>query len=261
MRSKGFTLFELLVAMALVGLIFTAFLQVFTGTLSQSTLTSARSDLLKEGQIAVQVMASKLQEACYVYPNGKTLRMADSGYSTQNLGGGYDWTVGNDPILAMLLPPDPNSANPDSYRFIAYYPLLRGFYNSNAGSSLQLESDPANDNVWVLMEYRRNLDSAITPGNFASPPGSPASCATLAQGLTNADLQGGTARILVDYVSPQNDLFSTNDNPTDPNDAPTAATLNLRMQRSVQGKSLSVAGGGSGLSVRVFPRNLSVLSP
>ncbi|MBI5811243.1 MAG: type II secretion system protein, partial [Meiothermus silvanus] len=30
MRSKGFTLFELLVAMALVGLIFTAFLQVFT---------------------------------------------------------------------------------------------------------------------------------------------------------------------------------------------------------------------------------------
>jgi len=258
MRSKGFTLFELLVAMALVGLIFTAFLQVFTGTLSQSTLTSARSDLLKEGQIAVQVMASKLQEACYVYPNGKTLRMADSGYSTQNLGGGYNWTVGNDPILAMLLPPDPNSANPDSYRFIAYYPLLRGFYNSNAGSSLQLESDPANDNVWVLMEYRRNLDPSLKPSNFAS---SPASCAALAGGLTNADIQGGTARILVDYVSPQNDLFSTNDNPTDPNDAPTAATLNLRMQRSVQGKSLSVAGGGSGLSVRVFPRNLSVLSP
>lgn len=257
MRSKGFTLFELLVAMALVGLIFTAFLQVFTGTLSQSTLTSARSDLLKEGQIAVQVMASKLQEACYVYPNGKTLRMADSGYSTQNLGGGYDWTVGNDPILAMLLPPDPNSANPDSYRFIAYYPLLRGFYNSNAGSSLQLESDPANDNVWVLMEYRRNLASSLTPGSFASPTGSPASCATLAGGLTNADIQGGTARILVDYVEPESGSYRL----FDVSNAPTSATLNLRMQRSVQGRNISIAGGGSGLTVRVFPRNLTVLAP
>lgn len=250
--------------MALVGLIFAAFLQVFTGTLSQSTLTSARAELLKEGQVAVQVMASRLQEACYVYASGRTLRMANSGYSTQKPDGSYDWTVGTDPILAMILPPNPQSANPDSYRFYAYYPLQRSFYNSNAGASLQLEPDSANDNVWVLMEYRRNIDPDITPGDFATPAGSAASCATLAQGLTNADIQGGTARVMVDYIEPENglyNLFTVNDDPADPNDAPTAATLNLRMQRTVQGQNLSVAGDGNGLTVRVFPRNLTVLAP
>lgn len=252
MRNKGFTLLELLVAMALVGLIFAAFLQVFTGTLSQSTLTSARAELLKEGQIAVQVMASRLQEACYLYPSGSVVRMANSGYSTQKPDGSYDWTVGTDPILAMILPPNPESANPDSYRFYAYYPLGRGFYNRNAGASLQLEPDAANDGVWVLMEYRRNLDPTLTPGRLAT-------CATLAQRLTNPDLQGGTARVLVDYTQPEGGiyrLFTVN-----PANAPTAATLNLRMQRAVQGQNLSVGGGGNGLTVRVFPRNLTVLAP
>lgn len=279
-RSHGFTLLEVLVALLLTGIIFAAFLQVFTGTLQQSSQVSAKSELLKEGQIALQVMASRLQEACYVYPPQSTLQLANSGYTTKNpIKGNYQWTVGTDPIVAMVLPPEVpgNTDNCDNnntqfcYRFYAYYPILRSDYTSSADNDINIGADGGNDNqTWVLMQYLRYFTNGQTPTIAAT--GIPATCSNLVNNnITPTDLQGGVAALLTDYVQPSTttptySLFtyplipSTATPSTTPsmvvnsfernpgwNNTPstssaTSVTLNLRMLRNMRGQTLRATG-------------------
>lgn len=266
MRHKlGFTLLEILIALGILGVLSVIFLQVFMNTLSTTTRINARNSLINEGQLAMRVISSRLQEACYVYPQGSTITLASSGWTTQKTigGSGYSWVVGTDPIVAMLLPPEPGS---NEYRFFAYFAMTRAFYQSKASTSEQLEIDTQNTDALVLMEYRANIDGSLSLSTGQT-------CQILAANLsggtnttdpstipTNLPLQPltGSRRgiILVDYVQPSSTLFTV---PTTAAGASAPSVgINLSFRKQVQGKILEVNGSSTnGLSITVFPRNLN----
>ena len=247
----GFTLLELLIALAIMGVIMLAFTQLFGGSLRASSDISARNELLSEGQIAQQLIASRLRQASYIYPPGSSFTLTNTVRTRNTLRGSQSWTVGTDPILAMVAPPKGASspgvttcnsdtqANKDMcFMFYAYYPLRRGTFMDAVDAKYAPEPDPANDDVWLLMEYRQHIyDNVNRQGNrLANPPG---------EGAVLAALGGSTAQILVDYVQPTLEprLFAMR--------ADGSVEFNLQMRRKQWGRRLELPP----LSVRVYPRN------
>ncbi len=107
--------------------------------------------------------------------NFSKFTLAASGPTTErpDVSGSRTWEVGetkNAPILAMISAPrDPTKACSDTntanqakgcYYFVAYYPVLRSKVTGT--TSDKLEPSSANDNQWVLMEYREQIDDHIT---------------------------------------------------------------------------------------------------
>ncbi len=242
-RNYGFTLIEVLVALAVLGIVALAYTQTFTNTLQLSSDANGKSTLLLEAQLAQQVMASKLQQACYVYPSGTLLQfVTSSDWSTKNTISGANnqqWTVGTDPVLAMILPP---LASGTQYRFFAYYAMTRASYVNNAPSVLGLDAEAANDSqTWVLMEYRANFTAGLS-----------ATAVLTDTSYRNASPAG---RLLVDRVQP------TTSSPTYTMFAydPTAntATLQTAMLQTVAGRALKLTDlNGSALKVVINPRNM-----
>ncbi|MEY4529318.1 MAG: hypothetical protein RLZZ156_39 [Deinococcota bacterium] len=84
------------------------------------------------------------------------------------------WDVGlaTAPMLAMIVAPrrpgqgacDGTGGSAEKaiscYQFVAYYPVRRSAVTAT-GSADKLDSDSDNNNQWVLMEYRENLDDII----------------------------------------------------------------------------------------------------
>jgi prepilin-type N-terminal cleavage/methylation domain-containing protein len=101
--------------------------------------------------------------------SGNTTKRPDTGNRT--------WTPGENaaPILAMIVAPRrPGTGScmgstdaersRSCYQFVAYYPVKRSDVTRASGStsSEQLDTDPDNQNQWVLMEYRRNLSVVMS---------------------------------------------------------------------------------------------------
>jgi hypothetical protein len=90
--------------------------------------------------------------------------------------GASTWEVGfgntASPILAMIVAPRVTSSvcgtgnTASCYQFVAYYPVLRSQVSRTAtnNSRERLDSNPSNDAMWVLMEYRRSLSVAFNVG-------------------------------------------------------------------------------------------------
>lgn len=241
-RTHGFTLIEILVALAVLGVVALAYTQTFANTLQLSSDANGKSGLLIEAQIAQQVMASKVQQACYVYPSGTTLQfVTSSDWSTKDTISGANnqqWTVGTDPVLAMILPRDSGG----QYRFFAYYAMKRADYVANAPSALGLDAEAANDNqTWVLMEYRANFTTAGLTGTTVIADTS----------YQNASPKG---RLLVDRVqptstSPSYTMFAYNATTN-------TAGLQIAMLQTVSGRALKLTDlNGAALQVLVNPRN------
>jgi prepilin-type N-terminal cleavage/methylation domain-containing protein len=108
--------------------------------------------------------------------SGPTTERPDSG--TLDASNPRTWQVGiskNSPILAMISAPrDPTKACSDTdtsnqakgcYYFVAYYPVLRSKVTGT--SSDKLEPSSANNNQWVLMEYREQIDDNITSAGYS----------------------------------------------------------------------------------------------
>ena len=260
MRGKGFTLIEILVALAVMAVLMLAFVRFFSGTLRTAASLQAQNELLNEGQLAHHLIVSRIKEAWYVWPPGSVLRLANSGWTTENsLRGGQDWTVGPT-FLAMILPPEQDqtrcSANDRGcFRFFAYYPMKRSFYLAHASPVEALEPDPRNDRkVWVLMEYR----AYYKPGR---------NCPVKPSGKPNPGIKayrGNRGRLLVDYVQPLADpwdpgynypaLFSF----TASRGKVQAVTVSLRFAREVRGQVYRVPASKGPFSITVEPRNLGV---
>ena len=280
--SSGMTLVEMLVAMAILSVLMLAFTQVFGSSLRASAEINARNELISEGQIAQQLIASRLQSAYHIYPNGTTLKLTAGGTTTPNTirtGAGQGWTVGTDPFVAMLVPPTmlpapaagataqcpANSASPsvkDSnkqfcFTFYAYYPIRRGTLIASNPTSAP-PADSTNESVWILMEYRANIYDGVDRSidRLAFPP------------TTSTLYTGRTGTMLVDYVQPQTldptyKMFnmclpkvSTTGCPTGTNTAdPSWVNLSLHLLQNRAGKPFKAPTGTAPLSTRVYPRN------
>ena len=231
--NRGFTLVEMLVSIAILGILMLAFTQIFGGSLRASGQINGRNELISEGQIAQQLIASRLQSAYFVYPAGTVLQFTTSGDLARNTvrsGAGYTWTVNTDPIVALIVPPRDTGTCPSSagagtmdacFTFYAYYPVLRGVLTNplSPNNASAPNSDSQNDSAWILMEYKANLLDGIT-----RDPSSPLDCTGVTTGTRSGpdylscppvpetvrangtavqpNIRGQAARMLIDYVQP-----------------------------------------------------------
>ncbi len=261
-QQYGFTLVELLIGLAVLGILIGSFFRLVGNTVDTSTELSVRNEVVQDAQIAQQIVNARLQEACFVYTSG-TVQMSASGWTTQRtvLGlSGHAWNVATDPIVAMILPPDPNDltpANRPRYRFIAYYPLLRSHYITNAAAINKLPSEAANNGNWVLMQYVRYLPT--TPGDVSTPAMNPALTCSANVAAGNAVITGGSADLLVDYVQPTNvaTTYTMFERVVPAAPAPPSITFRLRMQRTYRGSATIRVPGASEppMQVTTAPQN------
>jgi prepilin-type N-terminal cleavage/methylation domain-containing protein len=212
--TKGFTLVELLVSMAVLGVILVAVSGIFASANQIGAIVSNQTALQQELRIAGNIITDEVQRAMYVYPpcgiyGGSTtpvlkvncattdfpttvatvdptkmyvgyskLDIFSTGLRGMKPDGTYDWKVGDTtaPILAMItaprnpwLPCEAGGGFINSgacYTFVAYFAVkrkqvTRGYLTNAANSRDLLDSNDANKDQWVLMEYRRNLDKNV----------------------------------------------------------------------------------------------------
>jgi prepilin-type N-terminal cleavage/methylation domain-containing protein len=234
--SYGFTLIELLISMFIAGLILVATGALINGGANDSNRINLKADMLKEGQIAQQLINGRVGEAIYVwYPTGtgaSNILLAASGSTTKNTINGnssWQWNIinpsgaVNNVFLAMILPPRAptydaggaiinctsasGTASDGCYRYFAYYPVLRSVLANDAILALseKPKPDPVNDNQWVIMEYRATLfNSTAWSPNYTTVNG-----VNTITGLPPASFyQGKSGVLLVDYVRPSSLKFN-----------------------------------------------------
>lgn len=277
--QSGLTLVELLVGMALMGIVLTALVSYFSQSSHVAGESSSRAELQQELLNIQQLIAGRLKEAWYVYPAGQTLQLGASATSTANLRrnprtGYTNWLTGTDPVLAVIVPPRAAGTCPTAapssgsgaefcYRFFAYYPVKRSvwlFGTTTTSGGVTTESasnpgkDPSNDATWVLAEYRKTL-YGFAPG--AAPP--------------TTTLDGGDANLLADYVAPtvvtsgftttantytMFGLLAANGAVTSATNPVSGVTLSLATTRNSGGKVLRLPGQTGTYSITIYPANL-----
>jgi prepilin-type N-terminal cleavage/methylation domain-containing protein len=287
--QQGFTLVELLIAILVAGLLLAAVGALIRDSANASNRINLNADIIKEGQIAQQLITGRLGEAIYIWwPTGTSLSnilLASSGSTTKNTVDGnnsWQWIVNNtvnNRFVAMILPPRAPNYIPGTnsitncttissdgcYRFFAYYPAIRSNLvgDTTLSPSEKPKADPQNGSQWVLMEYRANLfdgSTAWTP-NYVNQNGvnriSGIPAATYYQSSAGNSRSGA---ILVDYIKPGSLKFAIT--------RPTAAiagvarpdgkvAVSFEMQR-LTGSDPSIratAANNEALGATVSPRN------
>lgn len=270
-NRKGLTLVELLVGMALLGIILSALTSFFVQSSKTSVQSSVRAELQQETLNAQQLITGKLKEAFYIYPPGSSInKLTETALTRNPITSNNNWNItstaaNNHPMLAMILPPrNPGltcaastAATPDPdgcYRFVAYYPVKRSDWLSGTAtdSFRNPGADPTNDSsTWVLAEYRRVMPPTFDPSSypFATPPAVPTSA---------------TANLLSDYIAPTIAsgatytmfTYTTGGTPS----AVTSVTINLATSRNSSGKTIRLPGTTGTYSISVTPTNLGKIA-
>lgn len=295
--QAGFTLLELLVGMALMGIVLTALLNFFTQGSRVSTQSSNRAELQQEILNVQQLLAGRLKEAWYIYPADQTLQLGASPTSTAalrrnpipNAGGSTrygtaNWLTGSDPLLALILPPKSAGTCPADtatstekeagkdfcYRFFAYYPVRRSVWVDGTttvvgGVSTQSASNPgtdtANAETWVLAEYRKTLYG------FSATDAPP-----------TTTLDGGDANLLADYIAPTvattgfttttpiNNTYTmftlraANGSATSSTNPVNGVTLSLATTRKTVGTTLRLPDASNEYEITIYPTNLGKIA-
>ncbi len=286
-REQGFTLLEVLIALALFALLGVAINDLLKVGVVTVAAAGARSSVLQDGQMAQQIIAGRLSEAIYVYPKMSSSTAAavltSSGITTQNTAGpsgGQKWRVGTDPFMAMILPPrspgatctlstvtddDATEGNTAGcYRLFAYYAVRRDtLASSTLANSQKPPQDPNNADKWVLMEYRASLND----GTIAWTP----TYDTLGNGsITNAPALNGTGtmfmgragRILTDYIKPASVVFNIQTAPPVLPDTQPIGTVqfSFNVAQTAGGTTQTANPDADPLGGLIDPRNWKCLS-
>jgi prepilin-type N-terminal cleavage/methylation domain-containing protein len=207
-RKEAFTLIELLVAIAIFSIILTLVMSALRTGSNALGVIVGEADIIEDARAASAIIADEIGQAAYVYPPGTVLTLNSSGsYTTENPNGGNQWTVGDDPIIAMITAPNAiftptdtcsNATTQFCYTFVAFYPVKRSTVVANRGYLADPPNDNGADAKWVLYEYRANLTNV--DGNSIGPD--PTDLVKHLNGEIPSTYGGITAQILVDYVIP-----------------------------------------------------------
>ena len=201
----GLSLVEILIALAISTFLFTIIARATrTGGSSLATITSS-NELLEDTRNAGEIILDSLQNSVYVYPPMTELELNDSAtyFNTNPDSNDNIWTIGQDPIIAMIVAPRVNQldcpTNPDAcLNFVAYYTVKRSAVTSANGltyAGFPLTENTANPDALMLFEYRKVLDTD-TLTNTAPPP-------VESNDLSYAGkLSDVTARLVADYLDP-----------------------------------------------------------
>jgi prepilin-type N-terminal cleavage/methylation domain-containing protein len=184
-NSSGFTLIEILISLGILGVIMVLTLQYMLSVSRISNMISANAENMEELRNAMAIMNDEVSRAVYIFPPNaglpaqyaiSSINLGGGRFRTQPNGGGTTWTVGSitNPILAMITTPRNNAVtcfvdNAGCFQFVAFYATKRSDDIENPLTTTEtLASEPANDNQWVLVEYRRALNQNA-PAQAAMP--------------------------------------------------------------------------------------------
>lgn len=265
MNRRGFTLVELLVGMALMGIVMTVLISFFSQGSRASTQSGSRAELQHEALTAQQLISSKLKEAWYIYPPRASssdfwqltaTSLTKNPVNSTNLWYTSASVTPNQPLLAMILPPEVGTT---AYRFLAYYPVKRSEWVAGTADTSWRNPGPDNLNAdtWVLAEYRAAMPSTFAPSSF--PPATPPDMPT-----------GSQANLLSDYVAPTivtpglttsantytMFTYTTRTWPGSSTAYVDSVTFNLATTRSSGGTTLRLPGQTGTYTVTVSPTNL-----
>lgn len=244
-RTSGFTVTELLISMLIMGVVTTAVAGLTQTFLRGSDTLITRSELLNDTVHAQSILTSRVHAAYSVLPPGTRLNLAGAGATavTPSTGSAL-WTVGTDPLLALLLPPDTGdgaactgAALPLCPSLVVLYAAKRSVVVGNAPASDNPGSEVINDDTtWTLMQYR-----GYFLGGMPSPlPTTPA-------------LTGSTTRLLADHLQPDGGgrtLFTFDAVAGTVSDV----TVSLKTQARSGTQTIMLPGQGS-YSLNLAPRN------
>ncbi|GAA4005950.1 hypothetical protein GCM10022631_16620 [Deinococcus rubellus] len=109
--QQGFTLVELLMSIFIAGALLVAISAIISSSARDSNRINLNADIIKEGQIAQQIITGRLGEALYVWwPTGSgtsNLLLTTTGTTAKNTVNGnnqYQWTVAS---ATATVPIDP----------------------------------------------------------------------------------------------------------------------------------------------------------
>jgi prepilin-type N-terminal cleavage/methylation domain-containing protein len=112
--TNGFTLIEVLIGMAILGVILVAASGLLQGNQRVTSDTQTRSNALGDARGAISRMTETLSQASYIYPEGSTITVTDG-----LVGQGATNTVITGPDAVAVLISD--GATPPTYKGVIYY--------------------------------------------------------------------------------------------------------------------------------------------
>jgi len=210
---QGFTLLELLLAASITLLLLGLIAQGLRSSSDTSRYIQSAQSNLEELRFAGNFISDYLSTAVFIYPKGITLTL-NSGcqsYTVCNpLSNSNKWTIGTDPIIAAILPPedsgitcaDTSTGKRGCHRFFAAYALSRGKVVKAASGAENPGPDPLNDDKWTLYVNLKYLSDPEEQKDFQdnavtfTPPNT-----KIPVKLTNT--QGN---LLADYIKAANGL-------------------------------------------------------
>jgi prepilin-type N-terminal cleavage/methylation domain-containing protein len=157
MRRQGFTLVELLVAIAVLGVVVGVLITVTAGTLTFSARVISDAERLAELRDVTGYMSDNIRRARAVLTdttvNGARCNIAD----------------GPGACFALVVPEARNSEAIDTYLFLAYRIQPR----SELGALYKLADAWADANTYVIQEYRRVICGPSRPRRPTNPEDPP----------------------------------------------------------------------------------------
>ncbi|MDX2005809.1 MAG: type II secretion system protein [Meiothermus sp.] len=281
MKPRGLSLIEMLIAAAITGVLLIVVTNGIQSASSSTRMIQTQQLLTEDLRTSGNLISDELSQAYHIYPPGAEITLnSTSTYTVTNFDGSNVWTVGTDPIIAAILPPEDLTRadlcatdNSGCLRLVAYYPLLRSTVTaSTSGTPEFIGNDPQNTNVWTVFRYMTYLSS----GKFSD--------ASSSLKVAAPSFSGSRGELLADYIQPTsgftvdwsgaggskclvvttdaNGVKSTNPRATCPTtgnlESVTEMVFQLRGQMT-RGTAVLVPGAGP-LVFRGTPRNLGSAS-
>lgn len=257
-KLQGFTLLELLIGMALLGIILSVLVSLFGQSAQTSTQSGVRAELQQEVLNSQQLVVSRLKQAWYVYPPTTAAFSLSTTLLTKNpITRNQSWNIRTDPIVVMILPPTPFSTPAvTNYTVYAYLAVLRSDWTS--GITKNSVNDPGPDSVnddssWVLAEFKANLPSSFNPPSYST--------GTAPTGIPALSFSNLSPQLLTDYIAPARvgttDIYRMFSYGTDPSSGVVqSVNFNIATGRKVGSQALRLPSATGQYQLSVYPANL-----
>jgi|SRR5690625_726102 len=184
-RAAGLTLVELLLSMAIVGVIFLAVISLTRGALTYSAQVDGINDRLVELNDAMGYIALNARRSARLIEDSDDLSIFYGG-----TGGEFMCTTGaTDPCVAMIVPVvDRDDADILGYELLAYRVAPISAWSDNPGLPMGRDGEDTK----VLLEYKAELCSCTSPPALSTSSISVDSVSLLLPDLYLVDSEGGS---------------------------------------------------------------------